>query len=68
MFDTRLHQRVLFRVFHLNFCLCGCLCVWLFSGVTAIEMKKTMRKLKLTKYMENLYYILFAVTGNNHLA
>ncbi len=22
-----------------------------------------MRKLKLTKYMENLYYILFAMTG-----
>ena len=26
-------------------------------------MKKVMRKLKLTKYMENFYYILFAVTG-----
>ena len=34
-----------------------------FSEATAIDVKKAMRKLKLTKYMENLYYILFAVTG-----
>lgn len=33
------------------------------SEVTAIDVKKAMRKLKLTKYMENFYYILFAVTG-----
>ncbi len=26
-------------------------------------MKKTMRKVELTKYIENLYYIIFAVTG-----
>ena len=30
---------------------------------TAEDIKKTIRKLKLTKYMENFYYILFAVTG-----
>ena len=30
---------------------------------TAVEVKKARRKLKLTKYMENFYYILFAVTG-----
>ena len=30
---------------------------------TALDVKKVMRKLKLTKYMENFYYILFAVTG-----
>ena len=35
----------------------------IFSEVTAIELQKAMRKLKLTKYMENFYYILFAVTG-----
>ena len=34
-----------------------------FSEATAIDVKKAMRKLKLTKYMENFYYILFAVTG-----
>jgi hypothetical protein len=31
--------------------------------VTAIDMKRAIRKLKLTKYMENFYYILFTVTG-----
>ncbi len=30
---------------------------------TALDVKKAMRKLKMTKYMENFYYILFAVTG-----
>ena len=34
-----------------------------FNEVTAIDVKKAIRKLKLTKYMENFYYILFAVTG-----
>jgi hypothetical protein len=34
-----------------------------FSEVTPTHVKKAMRKLKLTKYMENFYYILFAVTG-----
>ena len=34
-----------------------------FNEVTAIDVKKTIRKLKLTKYMENFYYILFTVTG-----
>ncbi len=33
------------------------------SKATAIDVKKAMRKLKLTKYIENFYYILFAVTG-----
>ena len=31
--------------------------------VTAIDVKKAIRKLKLTRYMENFYYILFTVTG-----
>jgi len=31
--------------------------------VTVEDVKKAIRKLKLTKYMENFYYILFAVTG-----
>ena len=30
---------------------------------TAADVKKVMRKLKLTKYMENFYFILFTVTG-----
>jgi hypothetical protein len=30
---------------------------------TAVDVKKVMRKLKLTKYMENFYFILFTVTG-----
>ena len=30
---------------------------------TAIDVKKVMRKLKLTKYMENFYFILFSTTG-----
>ena len=34
-----------------------------FSEATAVDVKKAMRKLKLTKYMENFYYILFAVAG-----
>ena len=34
-----------------------------FTKATAIDVKKAMRKLRLTKYIENLYYILFAVTG-----
>jgi len=34
-----------------------------FREATAVDVKKAMRKLKLTKYMENFYYILFAVTG-----
>ena len=33
------------------------------NEVTASDVKKAMRKLKLTKYMENFYYILFAMTG-----
>ena len=35
----------------------------IFSEATAVHVKKAMRKLKLTKYIENFYYILFAVTG-----
>ena len=38
-----------------------------FSEATAADVKKAIRKLKLTKYMENFYYILFAVTKNSHL-
>ena len=34
-----------------------------FDEVTAIDVKKAIRKLKLTRYMENFYYILFTVTG-----
>ena len=34
-----------------------------FNEVTAIDVKKAIRKLKLTRYMENFYYILFPVTG-----
>ena len=34
-----------------------------FSEASAVDVKKAMRKLKLTKYIENFYYILFAVTG-----
>ena len=34
------------------------------NEVTAVDVKKVMRKLKLTKYMENFYYILF--TLRNH--
>ena len=30
---------------------------------TATDVKKVMRKLKLTKYMENFYFILFSMTG-----
>ena len=33
--------------------------------VNAIVVKKAMRKLKLTKYMENFNYIFFVVTGSN---
>ena len=33
------------------------------SEATAVDIKKAIRKLKLTKYMENFYYIMFAVTG-----
>ena len=33
------------------------------KDATAADVKNTIRKLKLTKYMENFYYILFAVTG-----
>ena len=39
-----------------------------FSEKPAIEVKNTIGKLQLTSYMENLYYILLAVTGNNRLA
>ena len=34
-----------------------------FNEVTALDVKKAIRKLKLTRYMENFYYILFAMTG-----
>ncbi len=34
-----------------------------FSEVTVVHVKKAIRKLNLTKYMEIFYYILFAVTG-----
>jgi hypothetical protein len=34
-----------------------------FNEVNAIVVKKAMRKLKLTKYMENFNYIFFVVTG-----
>ena len=34
-----------------------------FNEVTALDVKKAIRKLKLTRYMENFYYILFTVTG-----
>ena len=30
---------------------------------TAVDVKVAMRSLKLTKYMENFYYILFTVSG-----
>ena len=33
------------------------------NEVTASDVKKVMRKLKLTKYMENFYFILFTMTG-----
>ena len=36
-----------------------------FNEVTAIDVKKAIRKLKLTRYMENFYYILFTVTGKH---
>ena len=32
------------------------------NEVTAIDVKKAMRKLKLTKYMENFYFIRFTMT------
>ena len=35
----------------------------IFREVTTEDVKSAMRKLKLPKYMENLYYIQFAVTG-----
>ncbi len=35
----------------------------LFSEINAAEAKKNVRKPRLTKYMENLFYILFAQTG-----
>ncbi len=35
----------------------------IFNAVTAEDVKKAMRKLKLAKYMENFDYVLFAVTG-----
>ena len=38
----------------------------IFSEVTAVQVKKAMRTLKLTKYIENFYYILFALTGKHH--
>ncbi len=34
-----------------------------FCKATAIGVKKAARKLKFTKYIENLYYILVAVSG-----
>ena len=36
-----------------------------FNEVTALDVKKAIRKLKLTRYMENFYYILFTVTGKH---
>jgi hypothetical protein len=33
------------------------------NEVTATDVKKVMRKLKLTKYMENFYFILSTITG-----
>ena len=39
----------------------------MFREAIAIVVKKAIRKLKLTKYMENFYYILFAVAGKSHL-
>ena len=33
------------------------------NEATAADVKKVMRKLKLTKYMENFYFILFSMTG-----
>jgi hypothetical protein len=39
----------------------------IFSQVTAVEFNKVKRKLKLAKYIANVDYILFAVTGNNNL-
>jgi hypothetical protein len=35
----------------------------LFSEITAIDVKEAMRKLKLTKYIKHLYYMLFAAAG-----
>ena len=34
-----------------------------FTQATALDVKKAMRKLRLAKYIENFYYILFAATG-----
>ena len=34
-----------------------------FTKATAVDVKNAMRKLKMTKYIENFYYILFAVMG-----
>ncbi len=31
--------------------------------MTAVDVKKVTRKQKLTKHMENFYYLLFAVSG-----
>ncbi len=34
-----------------------------FTKATAIDVKKAMRKLKMTKYIENFYFIMFTMTG-----
>ena len=34
-----------------------------FTKATAIDVKKAIRKLRLTKYIENFYYIMFTMTG-----
>ncbi len=33
------------------------------KDATAVDLSKTIRKLNLTKYMDNFYYILFTVSG-----
>ena len=33
------------------------------KNATAVDVKKTTRELKLTRYMENFYYILFTASG-----
>ncbi len=37
--------------------------LFIFSEVTAIDVKKTTRKPELTKFIDNLYFILVAVVG-----
>ncbi len=38
----------------------------MFSETTAVDVKKAMRELKLTKFIKDFYYIMFAMTGGNN--